>query len=841
MKKLLIIILFLASVAQAQISPFAFGGSGVWALDFDGSTEYLSCTPALRLVTGEYSAVYPSITGDTSFACNQVYGSWSFTLNKTGADDVIDVYFINDLNVISGNSGYLLKYGADEKVYLYSVATGTPTAQITSARTYAIATAHTITITRNTNGAFNVLVNGTSIGTATNATYTNSNYSYIDVTGTCSITSLSFQQGEGSLDLNSYERIYHSNNRAFEDTTGFRWTGNGTHSIVRNMDGVTGSNLIPDSASTFNTGGTSYWSVSNGTASWESSDSSIKLVSNGGIGYISKSNLTAGASYKYSIKAKATTYTGQLRVFSGVPYPAGHTLSSSWQTFTGSFYATTAITYISLWTSHVGDIYFDNIVLEKLESRTGYSGKLISTASGDSTTNFISLPNASFDTLKTDSAGVYEKYTLEGWARGVGILGSPTYTSDFSAGVDGWTVNGGTVDGNIDGIDGQDNTLRFTSDNVATTHNILKTATTAGVSYKVTLSYYIPSTNTTIKKIGWNDGTTLVGSRYSTTDSWTSISITYLCTNTSARIYSYNSADIGNFTGTAGDVFYIKDVVVTPITQPTINIRIGNQLKSISGISCVPATFTKFVFNFQSNALVSNQDIKIWINQADTVYVDDVSLTKGWDMSVNYYINTTSTNTGAYWSYSQTGTSGNDGYTSYTSSNKARILFSDGYVSSFVNSVATTNDINTGSWFFANGRIKRGASTIQDSIYVSANATFTQDKAEIGCQVNNQGFYIGAMINATFKFTGKIGHIQIVKFTDISQSNVNSTTLTTAYSRGYLKLGEWTGGSPIEVGFWDWKGADITEILRDKSGTGNNLTGTNIDINDRVKVKGKFK
>ena len=70
---------------------------------------------------------------------------------------------------------------------------------------------------------------------------------------------------------------------------------------------------------------------------------------------------------------------------------------------------------------------------------------------------------------------------------------------------------------------------------------------------------------------------------------------------------------------------------------------------------------------------------------------------------------------------------------------------------------------------------------------------------------------------------------------------INSTALTTAYNRGKLIKSEWTGGTPVEVAFYDWKGSTTNEILSDKSGTGNNLTGTNMDINDRVKVKGKFK
>ena len=138
MKKILLILLFASTVNAQWLDPFNtwFSSSGIdqYALDFDGSTEYLSCTPSLRL-TSEICATKTSITADSSFASNNIYGAWAFTLNKTGDNDVIDVYFINDVSNATSNSGYLLKYGNDEKIYLYSVASGTATARITSSGT----------------------------------------------------------------------------------------------------------------------------------------------------------------------------------------------------------------------------------------------------------------------------------------------------------------------------------------------------------------------------------------------------------------------------------------------------------------------------------------------------------------------------------------------------------------------------------------------------------------------------------------------------------------------------------------------------------------------------------
>lgn len=702
MKKLLLIFLLIPVLASSQWlemgkqkigNKVGIQSSGVyqWALDFDGSTEYLSCTPALRL-TGEYSAVYPSITGDTSFACSQVYGSWTFTVNKTGDNDIVDLYFINDLNSLSGNSGYLFKYGNDEKMYLYSVASETPTARITSSGTYAIGNNHTVVITRNTNGAFTMTANGTSVGTVTNATYTNSNYCFTDYTGTAQITSLSFQQGEGSLNLNSYERIYHSDNRSFTKTGGFAWTGAGTHSI--------------DTTST--------------------------------------------------------------------------------------------------------------------DKRTGtHSGKLISTDVGDSTTNYISLPAVNFDTLKTDANSVYEKYTLEGWARGVGIPSNVTLGA--------WT-NSPT--------------------------NPIDTFTT-GDSSNITNLYSSATTDLFYQNIG----TYLAGDIYVITFTAVRTSGTfsvYLSDANNRNPRSTNYPNSGTFSTSGAFTFYltalsssnnlcfasqlvpcqfsITNITVKKLTLPSITLKIGNQTKTVTGISCVPSTFTKFVFNFQSNALVSNQPILLYLNQADTVYLDDVSLTKGYDILTNQFINSNSTTPRVLGLSALSGS--NTRYAIYTNN---ATLFSSFYYdgTTFSNFSSTLATLTNGTTYKLLNQFINKTSvsrTYANGNSLSADSTNALNVGKVIIPTLNIGF--AASINY---FLGTLGHIQITKFTDISQSNVNSTTLTTAYNRGKLIQGEWTGGSPIEVAFYDWKGSDITEILRDKSGAGNNLTGTNMDINDRVKVKSKFK
>lgn len=138
------------------------------------------------------------------------------------------------------------------------------------------------------------------------------------------------------------------------------------------------------------------------------------------------------------------------------------------------------------------------------------------------------------------------------------------YASNFGTNADGWSIDDGlsALDGNIDAIGGQDNTLRATSSNITAAHNLRRLSlTTAGVRYKFTFSYYIPSANTTIKKLKLLDGSSAdITALGTTTDAWASLSGIRTMTSTNIRIYSTNSNSAVNFAGTAGDLFYIKDL-----------------------------------------------------------------------------------------------------------------------------------------------------------------------------------------------------------------------------------------------------------------------------------------
>ena len=144
------------------------------------------------------------------------------------------------------------------------------------------------------------------------------------------------------------------------------------------------------------------------------------------------------------------------------------------------------------------------------------------------------------------------------------------YTSDFSAGDDGWTASQGAVSGNIDSIGGLNDWLRFTVNNVNGLHYIKKSypaALTVGKKYRLSFKYYIPSTNSNLVKIDVYIGDNQEISEYLTTlDAATSYSIEFTLASSQTQYRIWCAATELTFQDAGGDdVFYIKDFVVTQI------------------------------------------------------------------------------------------------------------------------------------------------------------------------------------------------------------------------------------------------------------------------------------
>jgi len=141
-----------------------------------------------------------------------------------------------------------------------------------------------------------------------------------------------------------------------------------------------------------------------------------------------------------------------------------------------------------------------------------------------------------------------------------------TYTSDFSAGVDGWTAAQGTADGNIDSIGGENDNLRLTIDSTNGNHRIEKSLTVTGKYYKVSFDYYIPSSNSHLNNITarWNNGAFDKGYG-STQDAWTEFSFEGVADDGVVEIYAADDGSITVNDAGGDDVLYIRNIQITEI------------------------------------------------------------------------------------------------------------------------------------------------------------------------------------------------------------------------------------------------------------------------------------
>ena len=142
------------------------------------------------------------------------------------------------------------------------------------------------------------------------------------------------------------------------------------------------------------------------------------------------------------------------------------------------------------------------------------------------------------------------------------------YTSDFSSDNEGWSAAGGTSDGNIDGIDGQDDCLRLTADTSTGNHRLSRANLFRDRpnSFRIELDYYIPSANidaNSIKILTSGGNTDFLD----VLDTWTSAT---LDTGTVPSGYFYitmYASGTNLFTGNGSDVIYVKNIRVTQTTS----------------------------------------------------------------------------------------------------------------------------------------------------------------------------------------------------------------------------------------------------------------------------------
>ncbi len=221
--------------------------------------------------------------------------------------------------------------------------------------------------------------------------------------------------------------------------------------------------------------------------------------------------------------------------------------------------------------SSLGRQYLDNSMGDKLLSEYGGAAAAYSlrslTGNGG---NVVNVRRSSDDAEQAFTAQGVSDGTLVDWV-GEDVT---IYQSDFSSDADSWVGSGITVDGNQDGVsDGttsKDNVLKLTKDQDTQSWILRNQGVVAGLTYTVSGSFYVPSTNTAVDSILIKDGTvgtlsTFPSGYLISNGTWTDFSFSYTATVSGPQRINMGVSAEGNATnetvaGSTGDVAYIADL-----------------------------------------------------------------------------------------------------------------------------------------------------------------------------------------------------------------------------------------------------------------------------------------
>ncbi len=141
-------------------------------------------------------------------------------------------------------------------------------------------------------------------------------------------------------------------------------------------------------------------------------------------------------------------------------------------------------------------------------------------------------------------------------------------TSDFSAGIDGFSASNTTIAGNIDGIFGEDNTLRVTGDSVSNRSSTF--LTTLGFDVKVIRIqgiFLIPTANTVVTHLSIQNpdaGTSWRHVFQGTADTWIPFDIYLYNFGTDEIRFTMHNGTTDSFDD-LGEILYLKNIVIDEI------------------------------------------------------------------------------------------------------------------------------------------------------------------------------------------------------------------------------------------------------------------------------------
>jgi hypothetical protein len=151
-----------------------------------------------------------------------------------------------------------------------------------------------------------------------------------------------------------------------------------------------------------------------------------------------------------------------------------------------------------------------------------------------------------------------------------------SYTSNFSAGVDGWAVLAATVTGNIDSIGGLDDCLRITLSGGSTVHYIKKAILPTGEELEFEMDVYIPSANAALDSLKVTDAGPSESSVFNpiAKDQWVTINGVFANGSTDGSMYIVPNDGGSNTVNGDGDVIYIRNIRVRNTSDTTENTAI---------------------------------------------------------------------------------------------------------------------------------------------------------------------------------------------------------------------------------------------------------------------------
>ena len=395
------------------------------------------------------------------------------------------------------------------------------------------------------------------------------------------------------------------------------------------------------------------------------------------------------------------------------------------------------------------------------------------------------------------------------------------YTSDYSADADGWTTTGsGNRDGNIDGIGGRDDNLRFTSTSSDITtnsylrrNNILE----VGSKYTVTFDFYIPSSNNRLNEIASVQigGQTIDLSSLTALDQWVSASATSTTAATATNIIIRweDSSESGDATG---DVAYIRNVSITSVAS-------SGFVKTWYDQSVTTQAGDTATGNHATQATAASQPK---IVSAGALLTDGVTFDGGDSLSVSGDPVITASSSGVFSAFSvQTVATSEAGYLyGNTSASNGASFYAA------VNKFTLSNQLNVGldnisrssgqnllSAVYNNGDaglLVNGAGTMTDA------GTYTFSTGTGDFVIGNRN---GGSASATF-LTGSINEIIIYNSNQSDNRTAIEANIGEAYS---IDL-----PSGVDPGFDQVDG--FVETWYDQSGNGNNAVQATASLQPKI-------